>query len=433
MKRTVLGLVALLLLRLPAPAVAAPDDRAWVELTGRGAELRLATHASACPEAQLDGRATPMAVRARPSPGFPLLLCQLGAPEGVHRASVGDWTAPLPSRHIRRVLIFGDTGCRLKGAAVQACNDPTKWPFPLVVKMAARHRPDLVIHVGDYYYRETACPAGVAGCAGSPYGDNWTAWDADFFAAAEPLLAEAPWIFVRGNHESCSRGGEGWFRLLDAAAEPASCPAESAAFSVRIGDLALDVVDGADADDTLARHDGVERFSAQLDSFGPSLARGHNWILTHRPIWGQVAVGRLGPLGPIEVPLNATEQEAVRGRDLSGVQMVVSGHIHHFASFTFAGDRPAQLIVGTGGDVGEAADRPQPKASRADIDGMSADAFTFAQFGYLLLERSGAGWAGDFRNFEDRPVAACQLRERRLSCRAVGDMGRRAEASGQPR
>ena len=53
------------------------------------------------------------------------------------------------------------------------------------------------------------------GCAGSPYGDNWAVWQKDFFDPAAPLLAAAPWVLVRGNHELCSRGGHGWFRLLD--------------------------------------------------------------------------------------------------------------------------------------------------------------------------------------------------------------------------
>ena len=76
-------------------------------------------------------------------------------------------------------------------------------------------RPDLVIHVGDYHYRENACPAGNAGCAGSPWGYGWDAWEADVFAPARRLFAAAPWIVVRGNHESCNRAGQGWWRFLD--------------------------------------------------------------------------------------------------------------------------------------------------------------------------------------------------------------------------
>jgi len=30
-----------------------------------------------------------------------------------------------------------------------------------------------------------------------------------------PLLTQAPWVFARGNHESCARSGQGWFRFID--------------------------------------------------------------------------------------------------------------------------------------------------------------------------------------------------------------------------
>jgi hypothetical protein len=78
-----------------------------------------------------------------------------------------------------------------------------------------RRSPDLVIHVGDYHYREDPCPLGNAGCAGSPWGYGWDVWDADFFTPGAPLLAAAPWIVIRGNHEACGRAGQGWYRFLD--------------------------------------------------------------------------------------------------------------------------------------------------------------------------------------------------------------------------
>ena len=89
-----------------------------------------------------------------------------------------------------------------------------RWPFATIAAIIAGHRPDLVVHLGDYYYRESSCPDGEEGCAGSPFGDRWSSWNADFFAPARPLLRSAPWVFVRGNHEGCERGGKGWYRFL---------------------------------------------------------------------------------------------------------------------------------------------------------------------------------------------------------------------------
>ncbi len=158
---------------------------------------------------------------------------------------------PLPRPNPQRIVIFGDTGCRLKtGDPTQACNDAKAWPFPKVAAMAAAAHPDLMIHVGDYEYREDACPAGNAGCAGSPFGYGWDAWNADFFQPAAPLFAAAPWIMARGNHEDCSRAGEGWFRFLDPAPMPTACADLTGDYVVRLGDFGVVVVDSAKVKDT---------------------------------------------------------------------------------------------------------------------------------------------------------------------------------------
>ena len=96
--------------------------------------------------------------------------------------------------------------------------------------------------------------------------------------------------------------------------------------------------------------------------------------------------------------------------------MVVSGHIHHFASYAFGPERPAQLIAGTGGDIGEDADTPVLRSDAVKLDGRPARRLTFDRFGYLLLDRSGADWVGAFWDLNDHVVAACRLHERRLSC-----------------
>ena len=418
-----LSLILLLGLAAAAAAQPAPPVRHWLEITARGPELRLVTPHLACPDALVDGQPAPMDRRAAANDDFPITVCQLLLAPGVRRAAIGDWTAPLPKAEPRRVLIFGDTGCRLKGAAVQACNDPRLWPFALVAAKAAAMKPDLVIHVGDYWYRESPCPAGVAGCAGSPHGDNWTTWDAEFFAPAEPLLSASPWVFARGNHESCARGGPGWFRLLDQAPEPLACPADSAPFRVGMGDTSLYVLDSAESVDASAPGPQVAQFAGQLDALGAELDHGKGWIITHRPIWGLVPVKKLGPLGALEVELNKTEQAAVRGRALEGVQMVVSGHIHHFAAYDFAGRRPAQLIVGTGGDIGEPADSARIKSDVVSLDGLDARRFGFDRYGYLLLDRSGADWTGVFRDLDDKVVATCRLHLRQLTCKRPPSKG----------
>ena len=133
---------------------------AWIQLVQGGAEARAATTLSHCPILSIDGRLAPMQTRAPAGPLYPLALCQLKLPAGARQVLLGATPLPLPKGPPQRILVFGDTGCRVKEGLVQDCNNPRGWPFAQVVRRAAAHHPDLVIHVGDYYYRESPCPAG---------------------------------------------------------------------------------------------------------------------------------------------------------------------------------------------------------------------------------------------------------------------------------
>jgi hypothetical protein len=413
MRRAVSALQALLLFLAASPA-AAQSLAAWTELTGQGAEVRAAAGPGGCPAATVDGRPAAMAMRAQASPEFPE-LCALALPAGAASVEVDGRPLPLPAPAPRRIVILGDTGCRIKGLAIQACNDPKAWPFAEVARLAAAQKPDLVIHVGDYYYRESPCPLQLEACAGSPSGDRWDTWAAEFFGPAAPLLASAPWVFARGNHETCDRGGRGWFLLLDAG--PAGdCQKFSTPFAVRAGDLDLYVIDSGAIGDRSHDKADVAAIASQLDRLGPALDLGRGWIITHRPVWGLVPVARVGPTAPFEVGLNFAEQDAVRGRALGGVQMVVSGHVHHFQALDFGPARPAQLVVGTGGDIGESADLARVYTERRPIDGLDANVFSFSRYGYYLMERDGDDWTGAFHDATDRIRARCRLHERRLTC-----------------
>jgi hypothetical protein len=174
--------------RLPRQTgVAHFAQASWVQMMpGGGAEVR-AVSSDGCPTVEFDDGANskqvPMQPRAVHTADF-LLVCGAVVPRGVTGISIpvaamGEPMGlimkrlPVPVADPQRILVLGDTGCRIKGPALQACNDPKAWPFPGLAKAAAAQNPDLVIHLGDYLYRESACPATFPGCAGSPWGDNW--------------------------------------------------------------------------------------------------------------------------------------------------------------------------------------------------------------------------------------------------------------------
>ena len=409
---------------IPAPVASPRDDAAWVEL-GPTALVRAVATPGACPTLSIDGASTTMAVRAaagtpaeRPTANgagpakasvFGIDVCEATLPAGARDVRVAGRPLPAPRPQPRRIVVLGDTGCRIKGDASQACADPSGWPFAQVAATAAALKPDLVIHVGDYHYRETPCPAGNAGCAGSPWGYGWDAWNADFFVPARPLLLAAPWIFVRGNHEECNRAGQGWFRLL--APEPftaaRSCDLASndddanftPPYAVPLGGTTqLIVFDSAHAGNSrldLSRPgDQVihQKYVAQVRALGALATPGlRSWFTSHHPVLGFASDDRPGATHPF--PGDPALQQAMD--EVNGTvyfppatQVALHGHVHLFQALGFADGHPATLVAGNGGDNLDAALPGALPGGLAPAPGTRlAHATTSDAFGFLVLER----------------------------------------------
>lgn len=379
----------------------------WVQLgQGGAAELRAVVQSgSTCPQMIAgDGRRIALTPRASADEKFPL-LCSAPLPQGVSLPGL-----PRLNPNPQRIVILGDTGCRLLGATLQNCNNPQDWPFPNVAAAAAKLNPDLVIHVGDYQYRESPCPPGNAGCAGTPYGDNWPAWKADFFAPATPLLAAAPWIFVRGNHEDCNRAGPGFLRLLGPLVHSSNCVGHLPPVRVPLGDFSLLVMDNADASDTAVDPAKIPAYDADIAAaLAPSLVP--VWLALHRPIWAAIT-------GPLGVPAGGNAQtiaSAQKNMLDKPVALMLSGHIHSFEILNFTrrgrdGVPPPQLVVGNGGD--------NLDVTPADLSGtifqghsdvMVRDGLSVGGFGFVLMTRNPTGWTIDLYNSAGEVEGQCQF------------------------
>ena len=335
---------ALVLAVLCAPPTADAQsprlEAAYVVLGPQGAVARaVLAQANECPAISIDGAQQPMSVRALPDAAFPVLVCERTIPAGASSASLENSPLPVPRPALKSIAAFGDTGCRLKSAKTAAkegdtddddargkfqdCNNAALWPFAQVAQSVADAKPDLVIHVGDYLYRESACPAGDAGCARSPYGDDWPTWKADFFAPAAPALRAAPWIVVRGNHEICRRAGAGLFSPArsDAGTDrrrhgPPPCIDLIPQFTVTCGSSP-----SSSSTQQCRRRLPVRsaRYAAEFAAMKP---KSGTWLLTHRPVWG---------FGPRRRTVNATLQEALAnwsGKLPDGIALALAGHIH---------------------------------------------------------------------------------------------------------
>jgi hypothetical protein len=352
-----------------------------------------------------------MQVRVGPWAAYPHTVCEAPLPPIVKSVTFAGRPVPVPKAEARRIVIMGDTGCRIRGGYAQACNDPAEWPFARMAKAAAALAPDLVIHVGDYHYRESPCPQPSAGCEGSPYGYNWPAWRADFFAPAAPLLAAAPWIAVRGNHESCSRAGQGWYRYLDPRPRPVDCEAFTDPYRITLGDLSLVVLDTAHALDQRPPQPLVDRYRPQIEE-ARGLARPGSWLLAHHPLY---AIFKFEGSQQRPIETNATLLTASAGLGPDPFSVVFSGHIHRFDLFRFAGHRPSQVIVGGGGTAIDPALGNSP--DHFSIAGMPvAERVSEKGYMFLMMERAGAGWNATLHDVEGNVVRHCRLEGKNFTC-----------------
>ncbi|WP_374943108.1 metallophosphoesterase [Sphingomonas sp.] len=440
-----------------ATAVARPADpvqAAYVVMADRGAVVRAVTTAAACPVLRLDGRSRRMAPRAAPATlparptasgvgdskpsDFAVMVCEASTPIGPRRATVAGRTLLLPRHVVRRIVVIGDTGCRLKAStlAYQACNDPQAYPFARIAARAAAWRPDLVIHVGDYLYRENPCAAGHGGCAGSPWGYGWDSWRADFFGPAAALLAAAPWVVTRGNHESCNRGGQGWWRLLDPRPiQPGrDCiqPADDATgdwsppYAVPLGGGAQVVVMDLSIADTKAIRPDDPRY-AQLVATHDSLARlargaRFTFATDHYPILG-VTIPDAKPNAALSAG-NAAVRSTFGAVDPAivpaGVDVLLAGHVHLWEHVGFGGTAPSQFVVGFSGTEEDAVPLPSSlPPGTSPIPGVTVRAFEAwtRGFGFMTFERTGArSWAAAVRAADGRVVRRCRIEGHRSTC-----------------
>ena len=446
--------IALLAALLSTAEASAAIVARWTVAGPAGAVVaRVATNDGLCPAIRVDGSARPMTLRAAastlpPRPGiskpelikasaFPVTVCETVLDRRVGQARIGAVAVPLLRKRIDRIVVIGDTGCRLKDsdAAWQACRSPASWPFARIAAQAAAWRPDLVIHVGDYHYRETPCPPGNAGCAGSAWGYGWDAWDADLFAPAAPLFAAAPWAVVRGNHENCGRAGRGWFRLL--APEPMThghdCidPADddagdtSPTYAVPLGKGArLVVMDLAIASDKAeAGLASAARFAAAARDLA-SLAQGSRFTMmaTHKPMLAFSAAVRDGrvTLRPGNGAIQAAF--AANGGINRPVDLLLSGHTHLWEQLSFVRGAPSQFVTGFSGTQEDVV--PLPESLPADatpapgLSVASYSAWTHG-FGWMSLERDGGPdrWRATVHALGGTVMRRCTIRGRASRCR----------------
>jgi hypothetical protein len=386
---------------------------AWVELgeDGKAVARIVVTNPQDCPAIQIDGASRPMSLRPNMPAGF-RPACESPIPSGAKFASVKRRALALPKPDPARVIVIGDTGCRIKGKFVQACNDSALWPFRQVAASAAREKADLVVHAGDYLYRESPCPESMqAICGGSPMGDNWEAWDADFFAPAAELLGASSWVFSRGNHEDCNRSWRGWFYYLDPRPWDGTCQEYSAPYLVKLGKFQLAMLDSSATRENDVEDAQVATFAAQLASLHAENA----WLASHYPFWGF----NVYALGGLPKPLAAVLEAAWDKAAPSGFTLILSGHVHLFEYVSVDHGRPAQVVAGDGGTMMSVPFQMSMKGT--EIRGASVvGSRSRQQFGYTMLTRDGNIWHLELKDQARGVLVTCTVPGSSESCESAG-------------
>ena len=284
-----------------------------------------------------------------------------------------------------------------------------EWHFADIASSAASKNVDVVVYVGDYLYRQGACPlfnkdsldGKQKDCSAvnlpsfataddivdgttmnfipGLYGDNWWGWWADFFYPAMELLKAAPLIPTRGNHEVCTRGGYGYFMFLypgdiqDYCAEntePYAVSFESEQFLVMDDSIISPLNEGVDHfkagqcpgppasgyivpvqedrnDDPTDRNieDQIDTFTKHFETI-EELSQSHS---TNFYV-GHRPIFGIGCNNGTYVTLDWTLQQSLGETTLNFISGIITGHMHWLEVLQFEDDKlPPQMVVGHGG------------------------------------------------------------------------------------
>jgi len=383
-----------------------------------------------------------------------LLVCEAAIPRHAMTAKIAGRSIPASvSDSIERIALLGDSGCRIKDSVIQNCNDPNAWPFARNSLQVARERPDVTIFLGDFFYRESPCPESAnSWCGGSPeplvkapFKDSAWGWVADVLVPMAPLLPAAPIVMIRGNHELCERGGNGFFLIFDPAfgtaknCAPSSTgviptvysPTTAVDLAIK-GDRTLRLVnvDSANGDDS-AVDAAIAVQQRPLFQRAERLARGsaEAWLLTHRPIAGLFSTEKLPNPPGLSTPWSSLTQTYASYGLLDPFALTVSSHIH-LAQVNQIPGLPPEVILGNAGTeleppTGYGVPQYGPLSDAAGqplvpgLQAISTATFsrTWVKFGYAMATPTKSGWRVQLKDDDGKGFATCQLARRQISCR----------------
>jgi Calcineurin-like phosphoesterase len=448
------------------------SDYHWVQMledenggvAGGRVVRSIVTKGDRCPTVTEEGEAISMHTRPAPVRStFPILLCEAML-RGDSRAQIDKIDLPARPTEPNDIVVIGDTGCRMVHWEFQNCGDENKWPFEKIASSATRKildegKQSFILHLGDFHYREDPCTDSNSRCGGSPYGDNWATWRAEFFEPARKLLPVAPWVIMRGNHEECDRAGAGWiffFALPNHRKTNSACDNDLPNYKVSIGttdDKRPRILLVMDMSCEKSQFGVKERCKQYTDSLTPLDQRDSElWLALHQPLWLRKLDGKqdkpaspdLGCGGKLVSAIAGIRAKFEAQPNERLARLVLSGDTHAFQFFwPKTASTPIQIVAGNGGtaldrlyklpqleaaqqteekctDVAdkdkeknqvEVTENEQERDSNVKSFGIEGSSLTFVQHGFTVMHRKGSTWTATEFDSNGRFIVACRFSE----------------------
>lgn len=344
-------------------------------------------------------------------------ICEGSLPKNTVKVQ-GDSEAIIIPQSLQKIVILGDTGCRLRyqdgKGIIQKCEDEKEWPFAQVMRSVEKENPELVVHLGDYHYREICADPQKCKPYEGTLGYGYKPWEADFLKPSERVLKKTPFIFVRGNHEGCQRAYEGFLKLLSPVGND-KCVDEQDTQYTSFGNFLIVNFDNNNVDDKpldIKSNEFIllkERYKKMVETLN-ARPETEVWLFTHRPIWGLAPSRSENLTDKAPASVNPNMQALVHDLPLpKKVQMIFAGHIH---AVQFAvGNHPPQMVVGESG---------------TSLDNFSKEALKLlpkgyrvfpADYGYVVMDRKTSGaWTATIKSVDGETNFVCQINETGVPC-----------------
>ncbi len=198
--------------------------------------------------------------------------------------------------------------------------------------------------------------------------ETWQIWQDEFFQAAQPLLAQTPFIFTRGDSESCKLEGgfRGWFYFFDAKAGPVNgidlqaCEQNyniASSYLVSFGKNIIGVLDSSNASPSHADRQEILKYSTELALLNDGIKqlksdKEHKnkqaSLVSHRPFWGLSSKDHSVETMTLQKAYHQFIQASAH--HLPGFKQIISGHENLFDLLKFHQGKISQVIVGNSGN-----------------------------------------------------------------------------------